>query len=264
VEPCFVFHPLNAFEDSDGASCSTWFATRRRSPPGATRRATVRHARRWDDRSDWRTVKEEASTTARRSSRATTKRRVGKPHRYGYSIEIGPASVFEALLKHDLRKGRTERHVERPDRTVHGSASSCAHAGRAEDDGWVPRLHYDVDTNRAPSSSGGTGLHPRADRDDRSADARAVRISRQLDSRPVVAKVSADLRRLRDALAIDATHCARRFACAVAVACGGGGGGGNTTIIRKDSFPQGFLPVLLEGTVLADPSRARPGEPPAT
>src|SRR6185295_12928860 len=32
-----------------------------------------------------------------------------------------------------------------------------------------------------------------------------------------------------------------------------------TTIIRKDSFPQGFLPVLLEGTLLSDPCQSSVG-----
>jgi hypothetical protein len=47
--------------------------------------------------------------------------------------------------------------------------------------------------------------------------------------------------------------------CAVAVACGGGGGGDNTKITREDTFPQGFLPVLLEGTVLSDPCQSPVG-----
>ena len=46
--------------------------------------------------------------------------------------------------------------------------------------------------------------------------------------------------------------------CVVAIACGGGGGN-KTTIIRKDSFPQGFLPVLLEGTLLSDPCQSSVG-----
>ena len=45
------------------------------------------------------------------------------------------------------------------------------------------------------------------------------------------------------------------LACAVAVACGGGGGGG-TTVIKKPSFPQGFLPALLEGSLLSDPCQS--------
>ena len=43
--------------------------------------------------------------------------------------------------------------------------------------------------------------------------------------------------------------------CAVAIACGASGGGDTTTIITKRSFPQGFLPLLLEGS-LADPCQS--------
>jgi len=46
------------------------------------------------------------------------------------------------------------------------------------------------------------------------------------------------------------------LACAVAVACGGGGGHGKTTIITKPSFPQGFLPILLEGPISSDPCQS--------
>jgi hypothetical protein len=49
------------------------------------------------------------------------------------------------------------------------------------------------------------------------------------------------------------------LACAVAVACGGGGGSNKTTVIKRDSFPQGFLPVLLEGTLLSDPCQSSLG-----
>jgi sugar lactone lactonase YvrE len=46
------------------------------------------------------------------------------------------------------------------------------------------------------------------------------------------------------------------LACALAAACGGGGGHDTTTVITRFSFPQGFLPVLLEGTNLSEPCQS--------
>jgi len=71
-------------------------------------------------------------------------RRVGKPHRYGYSIEIAPGFRFEALLKHDLRNGRTERHVERPDRLFMEPVFVPRAPDAAEDDGWVLAYVHDA------------------------------------------------------------------------------------------------------------------------
>jgi DNA-binding beta-propeller fold protein YncE len=45
------------------------------------------------------------------------------------------------------------------------------------------------------------------------------------------------------------------FVCAVAVACGGGGGGDSTSIISRNTFAQGFFPLLLQGS-LADPCQS--------
>jgi carotenoid cleavage dioxygenase len=76
-------------------------------------------------------------------------RRVGKPHRYGYAVEIGPGFRFEALLKHDLREGRTQRHADGPSRLFMEPVFVPRRPDADEDDGWVLAYTYDADANRS-------------------------------------------------------------------------------------------------------------------
>jgi carotenoid cleavage dioxygenase len=78
-------------------------------------------------------------------------RLVGKPHRYGYSIQVGAGFRFEALLKHDLRERRTERHDHGPARSFMEPVFVPRTPDADEDDGWVLAYTYDVDTTAAPS-----------------------------------------------------------------------------------------------------------------
>jgi carotenoid cleavage dioxygenase-like enzyme len=76
-------------------------------------------------------------------------RRVGKPHRFGYSIQIGPGFRFEALLKHDLRERRTERHEGGPARAFMEPVFVPRAPDAAEDDGWVLAYTYDAESDKS-------------------------------------------------------------------------------------------------------------------
>jgi carotenoid cleavage dioxygenase-like enzyme len=150
LSPCFVFHPLNAFEDADGRVVvdvirhpQTFASARYQSgngPPTLDR---------WTIDPHGGPVKEERLDDRPQEFPRCDERRVGKPHRYGYSIEIGAGFRFEALLKHDLREGRTERHVERSERLFMEPVFVPRTPDAAEDDGWVLAYTYDTDTDRS-------------------------------------------------------------------------------------------------------------------
>jgi carotenoid cleavage dioxygenase len=150
IEPCFVFHPLNAFEDADGRVVldvvrhPQTFASERyqagNGPPTLDR---------WTIDPHGGPVKEERLDDRPQEFPRHDERRVGKPHRYGYSIQIGAGFRFEALLKHDLRERRTERHVERPERLFMEPVFVPRTPDAAEDDGWVLAYTYDEDTKRS-------------------------------------------------------------------------------------------------------------------
>ena len=150
IEPCFVFHPLNAFEDGDGrvvvdvVRLPQSFASERyqagNGPPTLDR---------WTIDPRGGPVKEERLDDRPQEFPRHDERRVGKPHRYGYSVEIGPGFSFEALLKHDLRERRTERHEEGPARRFMEPVFVPRSPDAEEDDGWVLAYAYDADADRS-------------------------------------------------------------------------------------------------------------------
>jgi carotenoid cleavage dioxygenase len=150
VEPCFVFHPLNAFEDRDGRVVvdvvrhpQTFAGERYRASEGPPT------LDRWTIDPRGGPVKEERLDDRPQEFPRHDERRVGKPHRYGYAIEIGAGFRFEALLKHDLRERRTERHAEAPTRSFMEPVFVPRGPEADEDDGWVLAFTYDANANRS-------------------------------------------------------------------------------------------------------------------
>ena len=107
VEPCYVFHPMNAYDDGDTVvarrraasedvrrpSISGPTKDRRRSTAGPSTSPTARFAnRRVDDRGQ--------------EFPRVDERLVGKRHRYGYAPTVGVGtSGNDVLLKHDFVGG---------------------------------------------------------------------------------------------------------------------------------------------------------------
>jgi carotenoid cleavage dioxygenase len=150
LEPCFVFHPLNAFEDGDGrvvvdvVRLPQLFASERyratEGPPTLDR---------WIIDPRGGPVKQERLDDRPQEFPRVDERCVGKPHRYGYSVEIGAGFRFEALLKHDLREGRTERHAQGAARLFMEPVFVPRRPDAGEDDGWVLAYTYEADANRS-------------------------------------------------------------------------------------------------------------------
>ncbi len=150
IEPCYVFHPMNAFEDADGRVVRDvirhpqMFASARyrasEGPPTLDR---------WilDPRGG--PVKEARLDDRPQEFPRHDERRIGKPYRYGYTIQVGAGFAFEALLKHDLRDGRTERHQQGPTRLFMEPVFVPRAPDADEDDGWVLAYTYDTATNRS-------------------------------------------------------------------------------------------------------------------
>jgi carotenoid cleavage dioxygenase len=150
VAPCYVFHPLNAFEDADGRVVidvvrhpQTFASERYRAGEGPPT------LDRWIVDPRGGPVKEERLDDRPQEFPRHDERRIGKPHRYGYAIEVGAGFRFEALLKHDLRERRTERHEEGPNRLFMEPVFVPRTPDAAEDDGWVLAYTYDTDTDRS-------------------------------------------------------------------------------------------------------------------
>lgn len=151
VEPCYVFHPANAFETADGkiivdvVAHETMFAESTRGPDSQKARME-----RWTldpaARTSVRTVIHgHAQEFPRYDERLTT-----KPYRYAYTVAIPEAEASEwqiadtRLFRHDLDKGVTDAHDFGPGRHPGEFVFVPRNAQGAEDDGWLIGLVVDM------------------------------------------------------------------------------------------------------------------------
>jgi carotenoid cleavage dioxygenase-like enzyme len=150
VEPCYVFHPMNAYEDElgrvvlDVVRHPKMFASDHYGPneglttldrwsidPGKSRV----HEQRLDDRGlEFPRIDE---------------RRTGKSYRYGYSTELAEGFSVGSLTKHDLESGTSEIHSEGDHRAFLEPVFIPKHDLAAEDEGWIMAYVYDRETDRS-------------------------------------------------------------------------------------------------------------------
>ena len=153
IEPCYVFHPMNAFDDPDGDGIvldvvrhPSMFRTQLLGPAEGT--PTLE---RWHLDGRGGAVKEERLDDRGQEFPRIDERRVGLPHRYGYAVAVGAADDIlgteSALLRHDFARGTTQTRS-------FGSGASLGEAvfvPRREDvdesDGWVLLLAYSATTD---------------------------------------------------------------------------------------------------------------------
>lgn len=154
VSPCFVFHPVNAFEDADGRITVD----------------VIRHERAFDrDRLHpsesaptlwrWTLDPREGAVVERQLDDRVQEfprideRRTGLPHRYAFTVELDPeqgaALCGPALLRHDHVSGRADRHAFTGGRTAGEGVFVPRDALAPEADGWLLTLVYDPATDRS-------------------------------------------------------------------------------------------------------------------
>ncbi len=150
VEPCYVFHPLNAYDRPDGqivldvSRHPKMFANHINAPDEG--KPTLE---RWTiDAASGRVTEERLDDRGQEFPRVD-ERVVGRPHRYGYCASFGSALEHGALLKHDLDRGATEAHDFGPGRGSGEGVFVPRGESAAEDDGWVMSLVYDAATDRS-------------------------------------------------------------------------------------------------------------------
>ncbi len=150
VEPCYVFHFLNAYD----------------APDGRVVLDVVRHPKMFA--SDFRGPNEGAPTLERwtldpRGGRAKEERldpdgqefprmderRIGRPYRFAYTATFGAGLAMGGLLKHDLRDGKRELHHEGPARRFLEPVFVPRTPDAAEDDGFVLAYLHDASTDRS-------------------------------------------------------------------------------------------------------------------
>ncbi len=150
VEPCYVFHPMNAYDEGDTIVLDVvrypkMFDTDHLGPnegPPTLDRWTV-------DLADGKVRESRFDDRAQEFPRVD-ERLVGKRHRYGYAPAVGEGLAGgDALLKHDLLRGSTESRSFGPEKALGEFVFHPSAPDAAEDDGVLMGYVYDRPTDRS-------------------------------------------------------------------------------------------------------------------
>jgi len=147
VEPCYVFHPMNAYDDGqtiviDLVRHARIFDTDLTGPNEAPPTLD-----RWSIDLTAGKVREERLDDRAQEFPRIDERLAGRRHRYGYAPLF--ADVPEALAKHDLDRCTTEVHSFGGGREPGEFVFVPRHENAAEDDGVLMGFVYDPATGRS-------------------------------------------------------------------------------------------------------------------
>ena len=153
VEPCYVYHPLNAYDDGgdrivlDVVRHPQMFASDRHGPnegPPTLDRWTV-------DLSGGKVIEERLADRGQEFPRVD-ERLTGRRHRFGYvpavGTDAGDIDLTGALLKHDLVAGRSEVRSFGPDHRAGEFVFVPSGADAAEDEGVLMGFVHDDASGR--------------------------------------------------------------------------------------------------------------------
>jgi carotenoid cleavage dioxygenase len=159
TDPCYVFHPMNAYEDRGGIVLDvaryerlSFMSPKAARDPGWRDKDAARLHR-------WRIDLAGGGVTLQPLDDASgefprvDERRVGRPHRFGYMAVEGPDQRDErlprwtAIRRYDVERGTAETRTFGPAAGVGEPVFVPRHPGAAEDDGWVLCLAYDGERN---------------------------------------------------------------------------------------------------------------------
>jgi len=122
IDPCYVFHPMNGYEDADGRVVLD----------------VIRHSRMFAD-----------DMTGPSEFPRLDERRAGKPYRFGYTAGLGDDTSLGGIKKHDLDRGTAELHNEGADRAFLEPVFVPKSADADEDEGWIMAYVYDKSTDKS-------------------------------------------------------------------------------------------------------------------
>lgn len=146
VDPCYVFHTVNAYDGPDGKVFldvvvhDRMFSDSKTGPD--SRRTGLE---RWIIDPEARKLRRRVviDPTPQEFPRAD-ERRTGLPYRYAYAMEMTGAFLGAGLIKHDLEAGSRQVHDFGPGRHPGEFVFVPARADAAEDEGWLVGLVIDT------------------------------------------------------------------------------------------------------------------------
>ncbi len=152
IEPCYIFHPLNSYELSDGRIVldavrhpkmfDTFLVGPDEGPPRLVR---------WTFDLDGDRVTEDILDDRPQEFPRLRESLVGRPYRFGYSVASAAHLEPGSLLKHDLVSGTTVEHVGSPGRhhmeAVFVARDETDDSPDREDDGWLMAYTYEAESD---------------------------------------------------------------------------------------------------------------------
>ncbi len=148
TEPCYVYHPLNAYDLDDGrVVCDVvkhpkMFDNDRNGPnEGAP------SLWRWTLDPSSGKIHEDLIDDRGQEFPRHDERLIGQKHRYGYGAAFGNDVEHGPALKHDLVNRTTEAHDYGPGRVTLEPVFVPRNNDSAEDDGWIMSYVYDEATD---------------------------------------------------------------------------------------------------------------------
>jgi carotenoid cleavage dioxygenase len=151
VEPCYVYHPMNAFDDGDTSIVldvvrhPKMFDINHHGPdegPPTLDRWTV-------DLADGK-VRESRVDDRGQEFPRVDERLVGKPYRYGYAPTMGEDALLgDSLIKHDLVGGNMQSRSFGAEKMLSEFVFHPSSPDAEEDDGVLMGYVYDRTTDRS-------------------------------------------------------------------------------------------------------------------
>ncbi len=152
IEPCYVFHPLNAHDDGDRIVMdvvrhATMFASSEIGPGEPTPPTLDR----WVIDPVAGTVTESRLDDRPQEFPRIDERLTGRQHRFGYAVELPGSDAFDTagIVKQDLVAGTSAVHAVGEGRMASEAVFVPAHPSAGEDEGWLVAPVYDRATDRS-------------------------------------------------------------------------------------------------------------------
>jgi carotenoid cleavage dioxygenase-like enzyme len=140
IDPCYVFHPLNSYDDGDNIVMDVVRYNKAFTSPQFPEYEKGSQLVRWTIDVKAGEVHSRVLSTIDQEFPRVNPRVECYPHRYGYVLEVGGPHGFKGLLKHDLETGETLHH---------DVGAECAAGepvfvptGEAEDEGYILSVVY--------------------------------------------------------------------------------------------------------------------------
>jgi carotenoid cleavage dioxygenase len=165
VEPCYVYHSINAWEDGDEVvlvGCRVMNPLPAIDPDNGVYAVMMANLQITAELYEWRFNMKTGETRGRTVDDRNTEfpsmnvQQMGRPTRFSYNVRIAPTPTlrFDAVVKYDTQTGEAATHEFGPGR--YGSEapfapSDAARAGLAdhEDEGYVTSFVHDEGTGRS-------------------------------------------------------------------------------------------------------------------